>query len=130
MDYMTAVRQAAARIEAADVDDEVEAQAVLRLACLAFDGPAPPDRAWALLGLELLTVLADLYPDPAPATVTVTAAPPRLVSAALRAALADLVGALAAVYERASAHASLPGPRRFAYAAAASRLHTAARAMT
>jgi hypothetical protein len=88
MNFMTALRQATSRIQTVGVDDETEAQACLRLACLAFDSPNTPDRAWALLGLDLLTVQADLYPDPAPVAVTVVRPP--ATDAPVRMALADL----------------------------------------
>ncbi|MEJ3743159.1 hypothetical protein WEI85_07720 [Actinomycetes bacterium KLBMP 9797] len=127
MNYMTALRQATAQIQAAGVDDEAEAQAGLRLACLAFRSPTASDQAWALLGLELLSVLAELYPDPAP--VAIIAAQPSTVGPPVRAAVFDLVRVLAEGYERASAQPQLASGRRFAYAGAASRLHSAARGL-
>jgi hypothetical protein len=127
MNYMTAVRNATARIQAAGVNDEIEAQAGLRLACMAFRSPTASDQAWALLGLELLSVLAELYPDPAP--VAVIAAQPSTVGPAVRSALVGLVLVLADGYERASAQPELASGRRFAYAAAASRLHSATRGL-
>lgn len=128
MNYLTALHQATARLQAAGVHDETEAQAGLRLACLAVRSPTLPDKAWALLGLELLTVLADLYPDPAP--VTITAAQPSTTGPAVRAAILALVDVLADGYEHASAQPEQASGRRFAYAAAASRLHNAARGLT
>jgi hypothetical protein len=127
MNYVTALRQATSRIQTVGADDETEAQACLRLACLAFDSPNPPDRAWALLGLDLLTVQADLYPDPAPVAVTV--ARPPATDAPIRTALADLVRALADSYQHASAQPEPAIRRRFAYAAAASRLHSVAQGL-
>ncbi|WP_307937321.1 hypothetical protein [Salinispora arenicola] len=74
MDYITALQQAITRLEERGIVDDTEAQAGLRLACLAFDSPDVPSQQWALLGFELLTALAELYPEPAPIAVTVTTA--------------------------------------------------------
>lgn len=127
MTYETALRQAASRIQTAGVDDETETQAALRLACHAFDSQAAPDPTWALLGLDLLAVQAELYPDPAPIAITV--ARPPTVDTPVRAALADLVRALANVYGQASARPEQATGRRFVYASAASRLDRVARGL-
>ncbi|MDG4784915.1 hypothetical protein O7626_03035 [Micromonospora sp. WMMD1102] len=128
MNYITALEQAITRLEARGVNDETEAQASLRLACLAFDdSPSVPAQQWALLGFELLTALADLYPDPAP--ISIAALSPSITSTSTQQALIRLASALATGYDRASAQPELPTQRRFAYAATAARLNAAVRGL-
>lgn len=125
MDYLNALCEATVRIREVGVEDHVEAQAALRLACAAFECPAVPDRWSALLGLELLSVLAELYPDPAPVVITVT--PSCVTGPETRAAVGRLLLALAGGYEQTSVRARLATGRRFVYAAAASRLRAVGR---
>ncbi|MBX7268952.1 hypothetical protein KIF24_24915 [Micromonospora sp. Llam7] len=127
MNYLTALQQATTRLEARGVEDETEAQAGLRLACLALSSPSLPGQEWALLGSELLAALTELYPDPAP--IAVAARHPSIASSPARRALIRLVLVLANGYDRASAQSELPAQRRFAYAATAARLDGAVRGL-
>ncbi|MGI5213887.1 hypothetical protein [Plantactinospora sp. CA-290183] len=128
MNYTTALQKATTRLKARGVKDETEAQASLRLACLAFDSPGVPAQEWALLGFELLAALAELYPDPAPIAVTTTR--PSITSTPTQQALVRFVSVLAQGYDEASAQPELPTQRRFAYAATAARLNAAVRVLT
>ena len=127
MNYIAALRQTTTRLEARGADDETEAQAGLRLACLAFDARSVPDREWALLGFELLAALDELYPEPAP--IAVTATRPSAMSTPVQQALIRLVSVLANGYDQASTKPDLPTQRRFAYAATAARLNNAVRGL-
>ncbi|MFK3984499.1 hypothetical protein ACI2K4_29510 [Micromonospora sp. NPDC050397] len=128
MNYVTALQRATTRLEARGVEDETEAQASLRLACLGLGSPDVPSREWALLGSELLAALTELYPEPTP--IAVDATHPSIASIPTRQALIRLVAVLASGYDRASAQLELPAQRRFAYAATAARLDSAVRGLT
>jgi len=127
MNYIDALRQATSRLPAITAGDETEVQAAIRLACLAFEPPSE-NREWHLLGFDLLTVLAELYPDPAPITLAVTT--PAAADARTRAGVARLSLALADVLRAGSGRADLPVRRRLDLAAAGNRLYDAARALT
>ncbi|TCB89439.1 hypothetical protein E0H26_27930 [Micromonospora zingiberis] len=129
MDYITALQQAITRVEERGIVDDTEAQAGLRLACLAFDSPDVPSQQWALLGFELLTALAELYPEPAPIAVTVTTARSSIASTATQRTLIRLVSVLGDGYDQASQQPELSAQRRFAYAATAERLNAAVRGL-
>lgn len=129
MDYIAALQQAIARIEERGVTDETEAQAGLRLACMAFDTPDVPSQQWALLGFELLTALAELYPEPAPVAITAATARSSITSTATQRTLIRLVSVLGDGYARGSRHPEASVQRRFAYAATAERLKTAVRGL-
>lgn len=124
MDYLTAVHTATARIRTRR-DDETEDQACLMLAGQAGVRLAGRDPVWSLLGLDLLTVLSDLYPQRAPNVLT--ADEPTADSPALRAGVADLVTAVADRYDETSADPDVDTMRQFALAAAAAYLREAAR---
>lgn len=127
MNYITALQQAVARLEERGVVDEAEAQASLRLACLAFDSPDVPSQEWALLGFELLAALTELYPDPAPIAVFATQS--SITSTPMQRALIRFVSVLADGYDQASRQPQVPAQRRFAYAATAERLNAAMRGL-
>ncbi|WP_213457095.1 hypothetical protein [Rhizomonospora bruguierae] len=127
MNYITALQQAVARLKEWGVVDDTEAQANLRLACLAFDSPDVPSQEWALLGFELLATLTELYPDPAPIAVLATQS--SIASTPTQRALIRLVSVLADGYDQASRQPQVPAQRRFAYAATAERLNAAMRGL-
>ncbi|MEV2240123.1 hypothetical protein [Micromonospora sp. NPDC049891] len=129
MDYITALQQAITRVEERGIVDETEAQAGLRLACLAFDSPDVPSQQWALLGFELLTALTELYPEPAPIAVTVTTARSSITSTTTQRTLIRLVSVLGDGYDQASQQPEVSAQRRFAYAATAERLNAAVRGL-
>ncbi|MFI7025128.1 hypothetical protein ACIBMZ_20665 [Micromonospora sp. NPDC049900] len=129
MDYITALQQAIVRLEERGVVDEAEAQAGLRLAAMGLDCPDMPSQRWALLGFELLTALAELYPEPAPIAVTVTTVRFPITSIATQRALVRLVSMLGDGYDQASRQPQVPAQRRFAYAATAERLNAAIRGL-
>ncbi|MFD6756122.1 MULTISPECIES: hypothetical protein [Micromonospora] len=129
MDYIAALQQAIARLEERGVTDETEAQAGLRLACMAFDSPDVPSQQWALLGFELLNALAELYPEPAPIAITATTARSSITSTATQRTLIRFVSILGDGYDQASQQPEVSAQRCFAYAATAERLNAAVRGL-
>ncbi len=124
MNYLDALCRAT--VDLNDGDADAAAQAALQLAIGAWRQLAGVDRAWDVFGLELLDVADRLYPYP---DVAVNAEPPESDDPQLRAAVVDLVGALAQRCDRVAADETLPLTERLRHSAAGEQLRHAQTAL-